>query len=650
MNSTPQHPDEASPDTEANSEAVVSEAEAMPALNEAKMVVVGREAVGKTSLVRFLTTGEPRDVSEPKTIGIHRKLWAPAGDQGPALNVWDFGGQEMQLQTHKFFLTERSLYLIVLEARREDDDAIYEWLRTVSAVDNESPVIVVINKTETDQDRFLVNLDERRLRDNYPQIASIVHTSCDDTNYARERIEDLRAQIVSAVRESADVLGTDARIPTSWLAVKESIESLSAEHDVLPYGEYVRLCLTGPAERPIENRDEQASLLLLLHQTGSVIAHGMSRVFRAHREEITLLNPNWLTRAIYGLIRDREIEAEPEFELARIGEVVRERPDLDESRYPPERYDYIVSLMESIGLAYQIGGSSPTRYLIPSTLNPSAPAGYVPYSGALKFRYRYEYLPPGLIPRFIVIAHHRLEGTNNIWRNGAILAAEGCRVAVTASREERLIEITVDGPRNRRRSALSMIREDLERVNSFFPESAPVAYVPLPDEPTVDIPYEHLLRLEVHDEASYWPVGASAAIRVDDLLNGVRSEPQALEFDDSAVRRIQQHERPSTAAYAPSSGEGSRVFDIELSRDRRRDLRALTWFGASLSIVLSAVLSLSFQEPLFWLFTLFAPLIVVARTLADRRRPNDFLRPTPTTSDRRRSPSLTARGSASERR
>jgi internalin A len=33
------------------------------------------------------------------------------------LNVWDFGGQEIMHATHQFFLTRRSLYLLVLSGR-----------------------------------------------------------------------------------------------------------------------------------------------------------------------------------------------------------------------------------------------------------------------------------------------------------------------------------------------------------------------------------------------------------------------------------------------------------------------------------------------------------------------------------------------------
>jgi GTPase SAR1 family protein len=101
-----------------------------------KLLVVGKEAVGKTSLLRYLIEGKPRDPDEKKTHGIvqHKKIdikgWSP--ESSPVqLNVWDFGGQEMMRGTHRFFLTERSLYLLVLEDRRQDDRSIYDWMKTI---------------------------------------------------------------------------------------------------------------------------------------------------------------------------------------------------------------------------------------------------------------------------------------------------------------------------------------------------------------------------------------------------------------------------------------------------------------------------------------------------------------------------------------
>ncbi len=87
-------------------------------LNEAKVILVGQGAVGKTSLVKRLMTDE-FDPEEHKTEGIDIKRWGvKVGRQEVQLNVWDFGGQEIMHATHQFFLTKRSLYLLVLDSRR----------------------------------------------------------------------------------------------------------------------------------------------------------------------------------------------------------------------------------------------------------------------------------------------------------------------------------------------------------------------------------------------------------------------------------------------------------------------------------------------------------------------------------------------------
>ncbi|MBK7538698.1 MAG: 50S ribosome-binding GTPase, partial [Myxococcales bacterium] len=143
-------------------------------LNEAKLVVVGNEAVGKTSLIRYLVHGQPRDPDERKTPGtaIHEKIevstWSPHQSQ-VRLNVWDFGGQEIMRGTFRFFLTERSLYLLVLEDRREDDRSIYEWLEIIAQRGGDSPVIVVINKSDHDVPQR--QIDEVMLCRTHPAIA-----------------------------------------------------------------------------------------------------------------------------------------------------------------------------------------------------------------------------------------------------------------------------------------------------------------------------------------------------------------------------------------------------------------------------------------------------------------------------------------------
>ncbi|MCI5160266.1 MAG: GTP-binding protein, partial [Candidatus Electrothrix sp. AUS1_2] len=135
------------------------------ALNEVKILLIGDGAAGKTSLVKRLL-GQPFDEHENTTHGISIRGWKPpcAGKQIRA-NVWDFGGQEIQHATHQFFLSKRSLYVLVLDSRK--DDSTEYWLRHVETFGGDSPVLVVLNKIDSNPS-FDVNWPF--LREQYPGI------------------------------------------------------------------------------------------------------------------------------------------------------------------------------------------------------------------------------------------------------------------------------------------------------------------------------------------------------------------------------------------------------------------------------------------------------------------------------------------------
>ena len=117
-------------------------------LNEAKLILVGYGNVGKISLVNQLVHGE-FNKSEKKTEGINITQWPVSLLNGERvrLHIWDFGEQEIMHSTHQFFLTQRSLYLLVLNGRQghEDADADY-WLSLIDSFGEGSPVLVVLNK------------------------------------------------------------------------------------------------------------------------------------------------------------------------------------------------------------------------------------------------------------------------------------------------------------------------------------------------------------------------------------------------------------------------------------------------------------------------------------------------------------------------
>src|SRR5207302_2463245 len=143
-------------------------------------ILVGTGGVGKTSLVKTLTRGKfnPR---EETTEGIKISDWSYAlsSEEYATVHIWDFGGQEMMHATHQFFLTGRSLYLLVLSRRQgsHDDEAHY-WLRLIRTFGGkDAPVIVVLNKQKSEP--FDVNRGGwlEKYREN---IKGFVQTDCID--------------------------------------------------------------------------------------------------------------------------------------------------------------------------------------------------------------------------------------------------------------------------------------------------------------------------------------------------------------------------------------------------------------------------------------------------------------------------------------
>ena len=103
-------------------------------LYEAKLLILGEGGAGKTSLAKKVENENYELItSEKSTEGINIIRWKfPLKDnQTFTVNIWDFGGQEIYHATHQFFLTKRSLYVLVADSRKEDTDFFY-WLNVVN--------------------------------------------------------------------------------------------------------------------------------------------------------------------------------------------------------------------------------------------------------------------------------------------------------------------------------------------------------------------------------------------------------------------------------------------------------------------------------------------------------------------------------------
>jgi internalin A len=468
-------------------------------LNEAKLILVGFGGVGKTSLVNRLVN-DAFNPQETKTEGINITDWPMHLREGEdvRLHVWDFGGQEIMHATHQLFLTQRSLYLLVLKGREghEDADAEY-WLNLINSFAADSPVIVVLNKIR--EQHFTLNRQE--LQRNFPNVRDFIETDCAEPTTGIDVLD-------AAIRRETDRLPhlRDA-FPTNWFQIKDRLAGM--DENYITFDDYRQICCA------LQETDPQAqeSLAFYLHSLGIALNYKDDpRLGDTH-----VLNPRWVTNGIYRIINNEKLaKQQGVLCLSDLGDI------LDPTDYPRDRHAFLIELMRKFELCFRFPESD-DRYLVPNLLVKNSPAEadtFTPES-SLNFEYHYPVLPEGLLPRFIVRTYVHSEGYPR-WRHGVILNFEGNLALIRADGMQKQVRISTTGPQAGRRRLLTVIRSDFAHIHRDY-TFQPQAMVPVPDHPDVLVPYAELVAFERNEIKSFPRLVGDSVIFVDvkKLLDGV---------------------------------------------------------------------------------------------------------------------------------
>ena len=511
-------------------------------LNEAKLLLVGEGKVGKTSLVNYLLRNQPCQGNEQMTLGIHIDHHAIPGkrpDEKIQLNVWDFGGQEIMHATHQFFLTRRSLYLIVLDARHDErQNRLEYWLRLVQSFAADSPVIIVVNQIDDGQ----LTLDRNGLIKKYaPNLKHFAETSCTTGS----GIPELRELIQHEIHNLEHV---DTKFPLPWFTLKQALEQRQSQGDPhMSWSDYLTLC----RQHNITDDADQQSLARFLHDLGVVLNFHDDR----RLADTNILSPQWVTGGVYSIITHKP--------LADTGGILARHQlstILDQKLYPADKQQFVIDMMKKFELCFEFDDGAGDHWLIPGLLDKEQPAIDWPDTNIIRsgptgclsasapteivrFEYRYAVLPGSVISRFIVRNHRYLSKACPIyWRTGVVLDIDGAQALVIADPEDRRISISVQGPTPAlRRAALTVVRWDLDHIHASIPRIDALGKVPLPDRPDIAVSYSHLLRLEARGTREFPPEGADRNYPVAELLEGIadartrREDSQRLEGERSQI-------------------------------------------------------------------------------------------------------------------
>ena len=158
---------------------------------EAKLLIIGEAGSGKTTLakkIKNVNAGLPNEI-EDTTRGIEISVHTLPGfgkKQDFTMNIWDFGGQEVYHSTHQFFLSKRSLYILLADGRREEN--LDYWLQIQELLGKNSPMLILMNK----KGPIYQEIPIKDFRSSYPNLKELFTI---DLKNEKKKMESLREEI-----------------------------------------------------------------------------------------------------------------------------------------------------------------------------------------------------------------------------------------------------------------------------------------------------------------------------------------------------------------------------------------------------------------------------------------------------------------------
>lgn len=332
-----------------------------------KLMIVGVQGIGKTSLLEQLRQeggGSARGAFSPldehggghwarrmghhtagasgktqrghniSTVGVDIGDWVyerpkrHGHSHGPVVfRTWDFGGQREYYATHQYFLSKRSLYLVVwriLDGQRGIDE-ILQWLVNIQARAPNSPVLIVGTHYDLVQERLPTHRSEQLqqiIRDRFinivdaekcglPRVLDTIEVSCRTRHNIR-----LLCNLVYETAFSLRPAGSkepllEQRVPASYLALEDVVVQLAAQRrsqgldPVLGADQYRSLVaaeMHARTGRSFRDHSELHQATLFLHDNGVLLHYDDATL-----KDLYFLDPQWLCDMLAHVVTIREI-------------------------------------------------------------------------------------------------------------------------------------------------------------------------------------------------------------------------------------------------------------------------------------------------------------------------------------------------------
>ncbi|MBD2636609.1 leucine-rich repeat domain-containing protein [Limnothrix sp. FACHB-881] len=524
-----------------------------------KLLVVGQGGTGKTALLNALRGQAfvPTDTTHGMAIAPLELAHPTRTDVTMTLNAWDFGGQEIYHATHQFFMSERSLFVVVWSARSGHEEGKLDyWLNTITTLAPNAPIVLVASHT----DQHAAAFPERAFREKYPQIQKIAAVS----NRTNDGIDDLRTTLAQL---AADLPLMGETWPATWLRAADSLAELPDPY-IGPKAFYRHLAAAGVAEtsRPV--------LARWLHELGQILFF-QDRPANSDLDlsDLVILQPAWASQTISRVIDDREV-------IEKCG--IFTHCCMDRLWCDLDRHvcDHLLRLMERFDLSYRLlDDRDADRSLVVERV-PHNPPPYETDWDALAdgpqiaFRYHLNFVPPG-IPTWFIARQSRFS-IDRHWRYGALFAYDDGGVRHLALLDlplgERSLRLTVRGPHPQ--NFCTLLHDGITQLLAErFPglQVTPKVLCPGHDGQPCTHEFDYQ-QLRTRKKPLIECPSAEEDLVVDRLLYGIdrRTEQQVLQRIESLTETVLKNQAETRSELQSLREQTSREFTKQFAADQSK--------------------------------------------------------------------------------
>ncbi len=489
------------------------------AINEAKLIIIGEPESGKTTLMNYLQ-GKPFTVAST-TQGFTIERWSIEDNQtNYRINIWDFGGQDIQSTVHQFFLTQDTLYVMVLNARKDElPDKYFEQIKSYAP---DSPIIIVVNRIEENPS---YEMGVKRLQETHKDkegnslIKGVFkvsllkgHKELDPSYFPI--LEEMKQAIQKMLLEMPHI---HRSVPITYLDVKEYLESAFFEDKpYISHDTYEQIC----REKGL-NVESDDDLLGYLNNLGTV------RYFDdLSLRNLQILNPEWLSDGVYRILVSertkhlRGIITEKDFEP------ILQKTEEHQFVYPKKHYNYLIQMIRKFDIGYY--DEDTNRIFIPRAFGLDYMQNFdntLYKNEAIHFFFKYEsFIPSIIMPAFITRMFGMVK--DQLYsQNGVVLEQDGQFALVEQTTVKNRIDIWVSGDKSKGEYFEFFI--EIRKVFREFHEKRPGLVVDemigLGKNSDVSVKYKQLIANKINGVNDY--IGEDGIkYNIDELLGRFESK------------------------------------------------------------------------------------------------------------------------------